>query len=571
MGQEPLLLTAISRRIAKHFDILASRLCTEKRHDTCASLHHFYGAELFYCPISSCSRHVSGFEKRDKREAHTAKHQRPVKCDVLDCDFSSIGFESEADRANHMSDCHNLAFEELTWEDMDDESFFRVLCSASRQGEFGLAQSLLSLISQKIIGLGGFGKLLLAAGEGQSVDIINLVISVCKSIREATARSHLKGDCDSLNEQLEEALNNAALSGLEALVRGMCRNGLFTDLNNSAGQLSLNGKKVHPGYKPLHLAVLGLSESIVEQLLDSGASVAVQSKKGHLTPLHLAAERHEGIARLLIDRGANIEAKYFGGRTALHYAAQSGHEATVRLLLDRGANANAQYTGNRTALHIAAGNGHEAIARLLLDRGADIKSGDSSGQTALHDAAGSGREALAQLLLDRGADIECKNLLDQTALHRAAKDGNEATARLLLDRGADIETHSAGGQRALHGATGSGHEALARLLLDRGADIECRDSFGQTALHCAAKGGNVAAARLLLDRGADIECKDAGGLTALHRAASSGQWVAVRLLLDRGADIECKDADGWTALHLAARDEDEAAARLLLDCGADIE
>ena len=99
----------------------------------------------------------------------------------------------------------------------------------------------------------------------------------------------------------------------------------------------MNGKKAHPGYTPLHLAVLGQSKSIVEQLLDSEAGVAVQSKKGHLTALHLAAERREGIARLLLDRGANVEAQYRGGRTALHYVAQSGHEATVRLLLDRGA------------------------------------------------------------------------------------------------------------------------------------------------------------------------------------------------------------------------------------------
>ena len=168
MSQEPLLLTAISNRIAERFDILASRLCSGEVHNTCTSLHHFYGAELFYCPISSCSRHGSGFEKRDKREAHAAKHQRPVKCDVPGCDFSSIGFESEADKTNHMSDCHSLALGETIWEDMDDQSCFRVLCSAARQGEFGLVQSLLPLISQKIIDLGGSGKLLLAAGEGKS-------------------------------------------------------------------------------------------------------------------------------------------------------------------------------------------------------------------------------------------------------------------------------------------------------------------------------------------------------------------------------------------------------------------
>ena len=228
MGQEPLILTAISRRIAERFDILASRLCSGKGHHACASLHHYYGAELFFCPIPSCSRHRYGFETRDRREAHAAKHQRLFKCGVVDCDFSSIGFESEADRADHISNCHDLARQvEVTWEDMDDKSCYRVLCSAARERELGLVQSLLPSISRKIIYLGGFGELLMAAGEGQSADIIDLVISVCKSIRETMTSGHL----GSFDNQLVNALHNAALSGSEALVRGLCLSKILTDLD----------------------------------------------------------------------------------------------------------------------------------------------------------------------------------------------------------------------------------------------------------------------------------------------------------------------------------------------------
>ena len=357
MGQEPLLLTAISRRIAERFDILASRLCTGKGHDTCAALHHFYGAELFYCPISFCGRHGSGFEKRDKREAHAAKHQRLVKCGVVGCDFSSIGFESEADRADHMSNCHNLAQQaEMTWEDMDDRSCFRVLCSAARERELGLVQSLLSLISWKIIDLGGFEELLLAAGEGQSADVIDLVISVCKSIHE-TMESVYSG---SLDKQLEKALQNAALSGSEALVRGFCHSKNLTDLNaTSTEALSSNGNTVLHGHAPLHLAVLGQTESVVEPLLESGARADVLSKEGRWTALHLAARHgHEAIARLLLDCGADIEAKNGHGGTALQLAAKNGHEATARLLLDCGADVEAKGAYFQTALHLARSEEH---------------------------------------------------------------------------------------------------------------------------------------------------------------------------------------------------------------------
>ena len=433
MGREPSLLTAIFRRIAERFDILASRLCSGKGHDACASLHHYYGAELFCCPIPSCSRHSHGFETRNKRQAHVMKHQRPVKCAIDDCDFGFIGFESEADRDDHMSNCHNLAQQvEVAWEDMDDRHCFRVLCSAARECEFGLVQSLLSLIYRKIIILGGFGKLLLAAGEGQSIDIINLVISVYKSISKSSGRGHLEEGTNSLYKQLQEALNNAALHGLEALVRGMCRSNLLASLNyTSTGPLSLKGKSVRRGYKPLHLAVLGQSESIVKQLLDSGASVVALSQKDRLTALHLAAkDGHEAIARLLLDCGADIEARDAKGYTALHWATKQ--EATTRLLLDRGADIDAKDKNGCTALHWVARYGQEAITRMLLDRGADIEARDAKGYTALHWATK--QEAITRLLIDRGADIEAKLNDHRTALDLATENRSVHTARLLRHR-----------------------------------------------------------------------------------------------------------------------------------------
>ena len=363
MRLEPLLLTAISRRIAERFDILASSLCSEKGHGTCDSLHRYYGAELFCCPTPSCSRHKHGFKTRDKREAHAAKHQRPFKCGVVNCQFSSIGFESEAGRTDHMSNCHNSAQQaEMTWEDMDNKSCFRVLCSAARERELGLVQSLLSLTSRNIVDLESVGKLLIIAGEGQSVDVIDVVISACESIRETMAFGKA---WYRLNKQVEKALHNAALRGLEALVRGLCRSKLLTDLNaTSRGALDPKRNKDHRGHAPLHLAVLGQSDSIVELLLDSGASACLESKKDRSTALHLAAScGSKVIARLLLDREADIEARA-DGWTALHLAATNGHDATARLLLDRGADIDAKNASGETALLRESAAGREDIARL---------------------------------------------------------------------------------------------------------------------------------------------------------------------------------------------------------------
>ena len=444
----------------------------------------------------------------------------------MECDFSSIGFESEADRADHISNCHPLAQAqqvEMTWDDMDYKYCFRVLCSAARERELGLVQSLLSLTSRNIVDPEDFGKLLLAAGEGQSADIIDLVISECKSI------GHL-GDLD---KQLEKALQNAALSGSEALVRGLCRSKPPIDLNaQSTDSLSSMACR---GYAPLHLAVLGRKESTVELLLDSGASVGVMSRSGGWTALHLAAKvGHGAIARLLLARGAlaNIDSPKEDGCTALHVAAWNGREAIAQLLLDRGAHPNLRKVGDRTVLQLAAESGHEAISRLLLDRGADIDAKVVS-YTALMLAAEKGRKATCRLLIDRGADIGSKNGNGRTALHGAAYNGLEAIDRLVLDRGADIGAKTKDGKTALHDAAWTGNEATARLLLDRGADIGARVKDGETVLHYAALGGREAIARLLLDRGADIDAKNAKNETALHFATRNGHGAFAGLLRNR--------------------------------------
>ena len=500
VDKEPLLLTATSCRIAERFDIVASKLCPGKGHDTCAPLHHYYGAGLFCCPIPSCCRHGFGFETRDGQEAHAAKHQRLFKCGVMDCDFSSIGFESEADRADHMSNCHNLAREEeLAWEDMDDESCFRVLCSAARQGEFGLVQSLLSLISEKIIDLGGFGELFLAAGEGQSAGIINLVISACKSVHETMARGHSEEASKRLNEQLQETLNDAVRIGSEALVSGLCCSKILRNLNY-ANQGS-KGRNARLRFTPLHLAILGRSESIVEQLLDSGANIDAPSKDG-TTPLHLAAKKgEEAAARLLLSRGANLEARDATGRTALQLAAKFQHMGTARLLLSCGADLEARDVDGWTALHFAAGygRGHEDTARLLLDHGADIEARDSMGCTALRSAASLGCVSTARLLLSRGADPEAKTNYGSTALHKAAQRGNDAVVRLLLDRGADIKAWCTKGWTALHYVANShrAHESTVQLLLDRGAEIKAKTYSNSTALDIATGCRNEAIARRL--------------------------------------------------------------------------
>ena len=577
-SQEPLILTTLSRRIAERFEILVSNLCSGKGHAACASLHRHYGAELFRCPVISCSRHRYGFDSRAKRDDHAANHLRLVKCEVVNCDFSSIGFKSEADRADHMLKCHNN-FEqqvEVTWDvdDMDDEASFRILCSAAREGELGLVQSLVSSLSRKIVDIGGFGELLRAAGDGRSADIIDMV---CKFTAE-----YMCMVTDVLNQplrnELQDVLQHAILSGSEDLVRGLCCHKLYADLDaRSPTDLTWNGTKFRRGLGLLHLAAHGQSELIFELLLEAGAKVDVPSAIGRSdgAALHWAATAgRDAMVRLLLDRGADTNSKTKNGRTALHMAAGNGHETVVQLLLDR-IDIEAKTNDGHTALHRAAGNCHEATMRLLIDHGAIIDSKTNHGDTALHKAAQSGHEAIVRLLIDHGAIVDFKTNDGETALHRAASNGRETTVRLLIDHGANIDSKTNNGYTALYKVAMSGYKAIVRLLIDHGAIINSKTNDGATALHSAAGSDHEAIVRLLIDHGAIVDLKTNDGETALHRAASRGRETTVRLLIDYGANIDSETNNGFTALHsasaMALGSGHEATVRLLLDRGANIE
>ena len=66
-------------------------------------------------------------------------------------------------------------------------------------------------------------------------------------------------------------------------------------------------------------------------LIESGASVNVQSQNG-FTPLYMAAqESHDGVVRLLLSAGANQSLATEDGFTPLAVALQQGHDKVRQL------------------------------------------------------------------------------------------------------------------------------------------------------------------------------------------------------------------------------------------------
>lgn len=199
------------------------------------------------------------------------------------------------------------------------------------------------------------------------------------------------------------------------------------------------------GSTPLHKAAAGWRPSTVEVVLNHGAAVNAQDRRGQ-TPLHRVfsnqqynnrgpAEDCTQIARLLLAKGALVDTVDSVGCTPLHYAAEVGAVDAAAVLLEAGAAVSARDCEGSTPLHrasLAAVGSYQAsrrqqgrvgVAELLLSRGLAVDAVDSKGNTALHIAAKHGDTDMARLLVSQGAEGDARDQKGDTPLSLAVQYG----------------------------------------------------------------------------------------------------------------------------------------------------
>jgi len=111
-----------------------------------------------------------------------------------------------------------------------------------------------------------------------------------------------------------------------------CHHGAVETLLRSGADLENRGER--SGNSPLNVIVRrDLCIDMVRYLIDCGASVNTQNRKGATPLLSAIYYQNLRIAKLLMARGADVNMQDFQGRTALMVAAQSSNLRAVNYLI----------------------------------------------------------------------------------------------------------------------------------------------------------------------------------------------------------------------------------------------
>jgi ankyrin repeat protein len=126
------------------------------------------------------------------------------------------------------------------------------------------------------------------------------------------------------------------------------------------------------GFTALHFpAFFGSDDAAADTsraLIEAGADVNARSSNEFMvTPLHSAvAGGHDAVVEALLDAGADPNVAQAGGWTPLHGAAANGSLASVERLLAAGADRAARNDAGQSASDLARDAGHPAIVARFL-------------------------------------------------------------------------------------------------------------------------------------------------------------------------------------------------------------
>ena len=243
---------------------------------------------------------------------------------------------------------------------------------------------------------------------------------------------------------------------------------------------------------------------------------------GNCVTLHEAAEKGElGVVKDLLEDGADVNKQDKKGKTALHYAATEGHSKIVRILIVKKGDVNVKDQNGETPLHFASYKGYLGIVETMVENGANINVKGINGFTPLHYALAHKDSEITRYLIEKGADINAKlSHNEYTALHLASQYDNTKAIIILVEKGADVNVKNKNGDTPLHVASktfgiGSNTVSTGRVSYNEFTGEKYYETSTSTYVY-----NRLAAVKLLVEKGADTNAKNNDNKTPLDLATS---------------------------------------------------
>lgn len=189
---------------------------------------------------------------------------------------------------------------------------------------------------------------------------------------------------------------------------------------------------------PLHLAVRGGHEEVVEYLISKEADLTITNSLGR-NPLTVALREHKNdkIVLALIEAGAPLDKTDMHGSTAAYYAAQDNRAVVMTALTERNADLTIATKGETPLIH-ATKLQHVDVVRTMIEHETALDHQDNSGMTALMHAAANNNMLLAGSFIAKKANLMLYNTDKKRASEIARERGHDAMAALIEKAEAEI-------------------------------------------------------------------------------------------------------------------------------------
>lgn len=351
----------------------------------------------------------------------------------------------------------------------------------------------------------------------------------------------------------------------------------------------INEKFDSKGFLLIHAAIEKQNISLIKQLLNNKADLAVKTKttaenKEELTPLELAVKLNQpSIIDLLLQAGANPTVKNSKDHTPIEEAVILEHWDCVKQLAQSDKNTPASLG---FALKCATNHNKNDCAELLLSKGATLSSAYNTkkGYFDLHVAVENNNLPLVKMLLEHKANPSLKTKMTKENSNEITplevciqqKPPQPKIIALLLQAGADPSVKNAEGQTLIKQAAKLKHWDCVKQLAKSGKNTP--EDLGY-ALSYAVDHKENGCAKLLISKGAELShaCTIKNGYYDLHVAVEHNNLSLVKMLLEHKAnpslktDITEDNSHEITPLEIAIKQKEPQPKiiALLLEARAD--